>query len=84
MVLWSCPFRPDKYLFNRYFLRIYCTVGSDARVNIVLSDMASTVFLCLELLLFDGGADVQHIRTGRMEGRCYGIHGRVVLSTVDF
>lgn len=59
-------------------------VGSDACVNIGLSNMASTVFLCLQLLLFDGGADIHHIHTGRMEGWCYGIHGRVILSTVDF
>lgn len=39
-------------MFNRYFLSIYCTVGSDTRVNIGLRDLG-TVFLWLELLVVE-------------------------------
>lgn len=69
MSIRSCPCGPDKYLFNKYFLTICCTLGTelDAGAGTVgLIDTASTVFKLLELLLFGGASDVNHVLTGRM------------------
>lgn len=69
MSIWSCHFGPDKYLFNKYFLTICCTVGTELDAgagNIGLIDTASTVFKLLELLLFGGASDINHVLTGRM------------------